>query len=137
MFRSEIKLRVRYGETDRMGYVYYGNYAEYFEVARVEALRDLGITYRDMEDSGIVLPVLDYKIKYVKPAYYDELLTIKTRIENPPSARIHFNYETFNEEGVLLNFAETTLVFINSQTRKPCPPPDYFTAKFASFFLKL
>jgi acyl-CoA thioester hydrolase len=134
MFRSEIKLRVRYGETDRMGYVYYGNYAEYFEVARVEALRELGITYKDMEDSGIVLPVLDFKIKYVKPAFYDELLTIKTRIENPPAARIHFNYETFNEEGVLLNFAETTLVFINSQTRKPCQPPDYLTTKFASFF---
>jgi acyl-CoA thioester hydrolase len=117
-----------------MGYVYYGNYAEYFEVARVEALRDLGITYREMEDSGIVLPVLDYKIKYVKPAFYDELLTIKTRIEHPPTARIHFNYETFNEAGVLLNFAETTLVFINSQTRKPCQPPDYFTAKFASFY---
>ncbi len=80
MFVTETQMRVRYAETDRMGYAYYGNYATYFEVARVEALRELGMSYRELEDSGILLPVRDLHIKYHKPAYYDDLLTIKTSI---------------------------------------------------------
>ena len=134
MFSSEVQIRVRYSETDRMGYVYYGNYAAYLEVARVEALRSMGITYKEMEDSGIVLPVLEYKIKYIKPAYYDELLTIKTFIETLPAARIHFRYEMLNESKVLLNIAETTLVFINRNTQRPCPAPDYFMEKIRPYF---
>src|SRR5687768_177878 len=103
MITSEIKIRVRYGETDRMGFVYYGNYAVYFEVARVEMLREMGITYKEMEDSGIALPVLDYSIKYLKPAFYDEVLLVKTSISERPGIRIKFNYETFNPSGELIN----------------------------------
>ena len=113
MFSSEVKIRVRYGETDRMGYVYYGNYAEYFEVARVEALRELGLNYKDVEDSGIMLPVYTFNIKYFKPAFYDDLLTIKTTIKEIPQARITFEYETYNEKKELLNKGETVLVFID------------------------
>ena len=134
MFCSEVKLRVRYGETDRMGYVYYGNYAEYFEVGRVEALRELGMSYRELEDSGILLPVLEYSIKYLKPAYYDELLTIKTCITDLPAARLIFSYETFNEKKELLNKGVTTLVFVNRQSGRPCAAPENFMEAIRKFF---
>ena len=124
MYVSQVKLRVRYAETDRMGYCYYGNYAAYFEVARVEALRGLGITYRSLEDSGILLPVLDFQVKYLKPAYYDDELVIKTTISEMPSARIRFTYETFNINEERLNFAETTLVFVNTTANKPVKAPE-------------
>lgn len=126
MYRSETKIRVRYAETDQMGYVYYGNYAQYYEVGRVEALRQLGMSYRDMELNGIMLPVLSYSIKYFKPAFYDEELTIKTIIKDIPGARIVFEYECFNEKGILLNKGETTLVFINKETNKPVSAPADF-----------
>ena len=134
MFSSEIKIRVRYAETDRMGYAYYGNYAAYFEVARVEALREMGMTYKEMEDEGIILPVLEYYIKFIKPAFYDDLLTIKTVINNMPGARIRFDYETFNEKNILLNVANTTLVFINKNNNKPCAAPAYFTEHIKKYF---
>jgi len=118
-----------------MGYVYYGNYATYFEVARVESLRIMGITYKEMEDEGIILPVMDYHIKFIKPAFYDDLLTIKTVIKNMPGARITFEYETFNEKNVLVNEASTTLVFINKDTLKPCRAPDYFREHMSGYFL--
>ncbi len=123
MFQSEIKLRVRYGETDQMGYVYYGRYAEYFEVARVETLRKLGISYKEMEDQGIMLPVLEYSIKYVAPARYDDELTIKTSITELPSARIHFDYEVVNQDGKTTSLASTTLVFIGKESGRPTKPP--------------
>lgn len=134
MYQFENKIRVRYGETDQMGYVYYGNYAQYFEVARVEALQSLDITYKDMEASGIALPVLEYGIKYFKPAYYDDELLIKTSIKKLPEARIYFDFETYNQENVLLNKANVTLVFINSKTGKPCAAPEYLLEKMRGFF---
>jgi acyl-CoA thioester hydrolase len=135
MFQSEIQLRVRYSETDRMNYVYYGNYAQYFEVARVEALRSLGITYKTMEDEGIMLPVLEYHIKYLRPAYYDDLLTIKTRIPALPAARIFFEYETYNSKDDLLNKASTTLVFVKSISGRPCSAPDDLLEKMKPFYI--
>ena len=134
MFTSETILRVRYAETDRMGYVYYGNYAGYYEVGRVEALRALGMSYREMEDSGIMLPVLTYNIKYFKPSFYDDLLTIQTIIPEIPSTRIKFLYKMFNAERVLLNEGETTLVFVNIKTGKPCQAPREFIEKIQPFF---
>lgn len=134
MIVSAIKIRVRYGETDRMGFVYYGNYATYFEVARVEMLRELGISYKVLEDSGISLPVLDFKIKYIKPAFYDDLLTIKTTVATMPSTRIHFSYETFNAEGALLNKAETTLVFVDTKIMKPVIVPPAILEKMQKYF---
>jgi acyl-CoA thioester hydrolase len=119
----EHKLRVRYAETDRMGYCYYGNFAAFFEVARVEALRELGITYRKLEDDGVILPVLDYQIKYFKPAFYDEELRIETIIERVKGARIFFSYKTYNEKNEQLNQATTTLVFVDFHTKKPMIPP--------------
>ena len=121
----ETKLRVRYAETDRMGYCYYGNFAAYFEVGRVESLRQLGITYKQMEDQGVILPVLDYQIKYVKPAYYDEELRIETTIDKVEGARIHFSYATYNEKNEKLNQASTTLVFVDAQSKRPINPPAY------------
>ena len=134
MYVSETKIRVRYAETDRMGYVYYGNYAQYYEVGRVEALRQLGLSYKSMEDNGIILPVLTYSIKFFKPAYYDDELTIKTTIKEIPQARIHFGYECYNQTGTLLNAGETTLVFINKLTNKPCIAPEEFTGKLKDQF---
>lgn len=122
MFATSIQVRVRYAEADRMGYVYYGNYATYFEVARVEALRSLGVSYRSLEDQGILLPVVDFSIRYAKPAHYDDLLEIRTAIPFLPGARIRFDYET-RHEGVLLNVAQTDLVFVNRETGKPCRCP--------------
>ena len=123
MITNEIKVRVRYAETDQMGYVYYGNYATYFEVARVELLRSIGFTYKKLEEEGIMLPVFEFSIKYFKPAFYDDLLTIKTTLEYNDGARIRFHYEIFNESGSLLNKAETTLVFIDRRTNRPTIMP--------------
>ena len=123
------QLRVRYGETDKMGYVYYGNYAEYFEVARVEALRELGITYKNMEDDGIMLPVVRFEIDYKRPAYYDDLLSIKTKIPESPNSKIHFEYETYNQNQELLNTAKTTLVFVDIKSGKPTRSPKELVEK--------
>ena len=134
MIRDEIKVRVRYSETDKMGYVYYGNYAAYFEVARVEMLRELGFTYKKMEDDGIALPVADFHIKYIKPAYYDDELTIVIKITNMPLSKIQFEYETYNQNGVLLNTAETVLVFVDINTGKPCRSPEGIQEKARPYF---
>ena len=134
MYISETTVRVRYAETDRMGYVYYGNYAQYYEVGRVEALRQLGLSYKSIEDDGIMLPVFSFAIKYFKPAYYDDLLTIKTTIKEIPQTRINFEYEVFNEKGNLLNKGDTTLVFIDIQTNKPCAAPAAFIEKLKKHF---
>jgi acyl-CoA thioester hydrolase len=124
MFTSETKLRVRYAETDQMGYVYYGNYAQYYEVGRVDALRLLGLTYRQFEESGVMMPVLKLACTYIKPAKYDDLLTVKTIIRELPGIRIHFDYEIYSDDGVLLNKGETTLAFVDMKTMRPvkCPP---------------
>ena len=134
MIKHEVQIRVRYAETDKMGYVYYGNYATYFEVARVETFRHIGFSYKELEEAGTMMPVAEYKTKYIKPARYDDLLTIKVYIRTKPSARIVFEYEVFNEENILLNVAETTLVFINSQTMRPYLPPEYFQNLLNPFF---
>jgi acyl-CoA thioester hydrolase len=123
MYLSESTIRVRYGETDQMGYCYYGNYAQFYEVGRVEALRNLGFSYRSLEESGIMLPVLEFKIKYHKPAFYDDLLRVKTTVHEVKGARMFFTYEMFNEKNELVNTGETTLVFISKETNKPCSAP--------------
>ncbi len=134
MFTSETWIRVRYGETDRMGYVYYGTYPTYFEIGRVEALRELGFDYKDVEDSGIMLPVLDLKSKYIRPAFYDQWLLVRTTIPEMPQTRIRFLYEILNEEGTLLNSAETTLVFVDRYKERPVPCPERIGAALAAHF---
>lgn len=134
MFTFETRVRVRYSETDQMGYVYYGNYAAYYEVARVEMLRSLGTSYKIMESNGIMMPVLALKCKYIKPARYDEEITIKVTIATKPTIRITFFYELFNEKKELINIGETTLVFIDMDKNKPCLPPQDFTNRLAPYF---
>lgn len=134
MFINETTTRVRYAETDRMGYVYYGNYAMYYEIGRVECLRSIGMSYRQMEDSGIMLPVVTFQIEYKKPAFYDDLLIIKTMIPELPTGKIKFNYEMYNQIGQLLNKGETVLVFVDVKTGKPCKAPHYFLEKLAPYF---
>lgn len=134
MFTTTTQLRVRYGETDQMGIVYYGNYATYLEVARVEAMRVLGLSYKAMEDSGIMMPVLELKCKYIRPARYDDLITIKVSIPVMPSTRILFEYEIYNEQDTLLHKAETTLVFVDMEKNKPCPAPAMLAQPLAKYF---
>lgn len=126
MIENKVSIRVRYAETDQMAYVYYGNYASYFEVGRVETFRLMGFSYKELEAAGVMMPVLEFKTKYLKPAKYDDLLTIKVVVAEKPGIRIKFEYEVYNEENTLLTVAETTLVFVNSQTGKPCLLPDKF-----------
>lgn len=134
MYTFENQIRVRYAETDRMNFVYYGNYASYFEVARVEALRNLGVSYKKMEEEGVMLPVLEYSVKYLRPAFYDDVLTIKTIIPVLPSVKIVFNYEIYNADGQKLNEATTTLVFISKETGKPCKGPTSLLDKLSAYF---
>jgi len=134
MYTTETQVRVRYGESDRMGYAYYGNYPLYYEVGRTEMLRNLGLTYKELEDDGIILPVISLQSNYLAAAFYDDLLTVKTFLNDLPSVRIKFEYEIFNEKGEKLNFGETTLVFTDAKTRKPRRPPEYFLEKVKKFF---
>jgi acyl-CoA thioester hydrolase len=134
MFSHSTKLRVRYAETDQMGYMYYGNYATFYEVGRVEMLRSLGMTYKSMEDSGIMMPVLDLKCKFIKPALYDEEITINVVMSRMPSVRIHFAYQLYNEKQELINEGETTLVFIDIKRNKPCLPSPDFLERLQQFF---
>ena len=130
MYNFETRLRVRYGETDQMGFVYYGVYAQYYEVGRVELLRSIGISYKKIEAMGFALPVVNLNINYKKPAFYDDELIIKTTIKLMPTVKIIFDYETFNENGDLLNVGEVVLVFINKKTGKPCYAPEIIMNKF-------
>lgn len=123
MYTSETNVRVRYAETDQMGYVYYGNYAMYYEVGRVESLRQLGLTYKELEDMGVMMPVLESYTKFKAPARYDEQLNIKTTIREMPSIRISFFYEIFNEQQKLINEGHTQLVFVDMKSTKPCRAP--------------
>jgi acyl-CoA thioester hydrolase len=135
MYQTDVQIRVRYSETDQMGYVYYGNYAAYFEVARTEAFRQLGIHYKEMEASGVMMPVLEMKTKFVRPAKYDDLLTIRLFLKhNPTAARIKFEYEVFNEAQELLTIGETTMVFVDMKTGRPVPTPQEIQQIMAPYF---
>lgn len=134
MFIYEHKIRVRYAETDKMGYVYYGNYATFYEVARTEMLRSTGISYKDLEDQGIMLPVIDLNSQFHKPAHYDDLITVKTYIREKPTVRIRFDYEVYHENGDLLNTGATQLVFVEMARNRPCKPPHFFIERMAKYF---
>jgi acyl-CoA thioester hydrolase len=125
----EIKVRVRYAETDQMGVVYHGNYAEYFEMGRVEWLRNLGLSYRFMEEQGIMLPVVNLVLNYKKPARYDDLLTVRTIFKKQQSVKIEFEYEIYNENTELLTTGSSILVFVDVKTGKPVMPPGYVLEK--------
>ena len=126
---NSYSFRVRYAETDQMGVVYHGNYAQYFELGRVEWLRAMGITYKSMEDNGIMLPVISLHINYKKSALYDDLLTIQTKLKSKPMVKIEFDYNLLNESGELLATANTVLAFMDKKTGKPIKCPDYILEK--------
>lgn len=123
MVTNKISFRVRYGETDQMGVVYHGNYAQYLEMARIEWLRDLGISYKELEASGVMLPVVNLSVKYLKPAMYDDILTVIVKLKKIPTVRIIFDYEILNQNGELLSEANTVLAFMDGATKRPirCP----------------
>lgn len=133
MYSTETEIRVRYAETDRMGFCYYGNYAQYFEVARVEALRSLGISYKSLEDQGILLPVVSFHVDYKNPAHYDDQLIIKCDVREIPGVRIIFDYKTYRDD-TLLNEASTTLVFVKNSDNKPMKIPQELLTKFAPYY---
>ena len=129
MKNNQIKVRVRYAETDQMGVVYHGNYAQYFEMGRVEWLRNLGLSYKFMEENGIMLPVVNLTLNYKKPARYDDLLTVTTIFKKQESVKIEFDYEIHNETEELLTTGNSILVFVDMKTGRPVSPPDYVLEK--------
>jgi len=126
---NEITVRVRYAETDKMGVVYHGNYAQFFEMGRVEWLRNMGVSYKLMEENGVMLPVVSLSMNYKKPAYYDDLLTVRTIFKSQTSVKIEFDYEIYNEKGDLLTTANSILVFVNMENGRPILPPQYIIDK--------
>lgn len=134
MYTSETQVRVRYAETDQMSYVYYGNYAMYFEVGRVEAMRNIGFSYKEMEDNGVMMPVLESHYTYLKPGKYDELLTIKTSIPVLPGVRIKFDYEVYNEQNELITKGWTSLAFLRKDSHLPTRPPQNLLALLKPYF---
>ena len=137
MFTSTTHIRVRYGETDQMGYLYYGNYALYYEVGRAEAIRQLGFTYRELEEMGIMMPVVDLHVQYYRPALYDDLITVKTILkELPESSKIQFHSELYNEQGVFLNKGVTTLVFYDPKAKTKVNMPEELAGRLRPFFEK-
>ncbi len=129
MFFDEIPIRVRYGETDQMGVVHHGNYALYLEMGRTEWLRKKGISYKQMEDDGVMLPVISMSLNFKKSALYDEVIKVKTTLLKMPSVKIEFNYEIYNERGDILVTANTVLAFIDMKTKRPIKCPDYILEK--------
>jgi acyl-CoA thioester hydrolase len=134
MIVTETKVRVYYQDTDKMGVVYYGNYARYYEIGRTEMIRDLGFAYKQLEELGIMLPARSLNINYHKSAYYDDLLTVRTIVETIPQVKFPIKTEIFNEKGELINSGETVLVFFSSITNKPVAAPKFFTDKMKRMF---
>ena len=133
MREFEFKVRVRYAETDQMGVVYHGNYAQYFEMGRVEWLRNLGLSYKFMEENGIMLPVVSLAMNYKKPARYDDLIRVKTIFKSQTSVKIEFDYEIFNEKDELLTTGTSMLVFVDMKSGRPTLPPKYVSEKLLAF----
>jgi acyl-CoA thioester hydrolase len=137
MYIYDAQIRTRYNETDKMGVIYHANYINYYEIARTEMLRNMGVySYNEMESDGIMMPVIEIQSKYILPAYYDENLTVRVIIKNMPTAIITLCYEVFNEKQELLNTGTTTLAFMNAKTRRPCRPPQKFIDSLRTHFGK-
>ena len=134
MYTFKTQIRVRYAETDQMGYMYHGNYPSYFEQARVEAFRAIGVSYKKMEEEGVGMPVMDLQIKYHNPARYDDLLTVVVKVPEMPRARIKYHYEIYNEEEKLITSGETTLVFMDMKTNRAVRPPKEIIKALECYF---
>ncbi|HEX3933549.1 MAG TPA: thioesterase family protein [Puia sp.] len=135
MYTSETNVRVRYAETDQMNVVYHGNYPQYFEVGRVEAIRQLGLSYKDLETSGIIMPVIEWTAKFVRPAHYDDLLTVRTTLRAMPvNHRIEFLQEVYNEKGKLLTTGNVMLYFLKSATMEKTDMPPEMAQRLQPYF---
>lgn len=137
MFTSETQIRIHYALTDQMGVVYHGHYAQFYEIGRAESIRELGYTYKDIEAMGIIMPVVDIHSKFLRPAKYDDLITVKTTLkELPTDHKIIFHSEIYNEENILLNVGDVTLYFMNAKTMQRCNLPESLKEKLIAFFNK-
>lgn len=135
MYQNESQVRVRYAETDQMRYLYYGNYAQYYEIGRVELMRSLGLSYRDMEENyKVMMPVVSMHQRFIRPAFYDDLLTIRTTVNELPQTFITFNSEIFNEKGKLVNAGSVRLCFVDMNTGKTTPAPAFLLERISPFF---
>ncbi|UYZ57355.1 acyl-CoA thioesterase [Hymenobacter latericus] len=135
MYQSDVHIRVRYAETDQMGYVYHGNFAAYFEVARTEAFRQLGISYKELEAEGVGMPVGELQIKFRRPARYDDLLRVRMLLRQmPEGSRVLFEYEIYNEANELLTEGSTLMVFVNSTTGRPTAIPAHVLDSIRPYF---
>lgn len=135
MFTSETQIRVRYAETDPMNVVYHGNYAQYFEVGRVESIRKLGLSYKDIEAMGVIMPVVEWTAKFLRPAHYDDLLTVKTSLqEMPTDHRVEFYQEVYNEAGRLLTTGKAVLYFLQASTMEKTGMPEALRKRMEPFF---
>ena len=135
MISFDAEIRVGYKDTDKMGIVHHSNYIVYYEMARVAALREWGLSYDEMEKHGIISPILEVSSKYIQPAYFDDLLTVRTFIEEMPMVRMRVRYEIYNQSGTLINTGHTTLGFLNGETRRPCRGPQYVAERLAQLGL--
>ncbi len=134
MIEHSCQLRILYADTDKMGFVYYGNYAKFYEYGRTETIRTLGIPYSQLEASGIAMPVIEMYSRFIKPAFYDDLITIKTVIKKLPETRMEFFYEIYNQSRVLLNEGKTTLIFLDIKRNKPVRAPSYLINQLKAYF---
>ena len=134
MYSFDYDYRIRYADIDQMGYMYYGNYAKLYEIGRVEALRSLGLRYRDLEETGIIMPVYENKSRFISPAKYDDLVTIRVIIKALPKVRIIFHYEIYDEQQTLLHTGETTLVFVKTSNTRITTCPEEITSRLLPFF---
>ena len=135
MISFDAEIRVGYKDTDKMGIVHHSNYIVYYEMARVAALRAWGLSYDEMEKRGIISPILDVSSKYIQPAYFDDILTVRAFIEEMPMVRMKVRYEIYNQAGTLINTGHTTLGFLNAESRRPCRVPQYVAERLAQLGL--
>ncbi|MEY3246014.1 MAG: hypothetical protein RL253_1181 [Bacteroidota bacterium] len=135
MFSFDTHVRVRYADTDQMQVVYHAKFIEYFEVGRTDSMRSLGITYKDVEQSGVIMPVVSLDCKFIKPALYDDLLTIRTSLlQLPKDHKIEFHQEVYNEKEQLLCKGKVVLYFMEKITFQKTEMPALLTSKLESFF---
>ena len=135
MYTTETQIRIHYALTDQMGMVYHGHYAQFYEIGRAEAIRLIGYTYKDIEAMGIIMPVVDIHSRFLRPAKYDDLVTVKTILkELPLHHKIVFHHEIYNEQDELLNTGDITLYFMDAKTMKRCEMPQELQAKLVKYF---
>lgn len=134
MVTREVKIRVNYFDTDGMGVVHHSNYARFYETARTEVLRQFGTSYKDMESSGVMLPILEVYTRCLSPAYYDDVLTIKVTMPELPKVKLRFDHEVYREDGTLINTGYVVLAFTDCETRRPCRASESFIAIFREYF---